>query len=317
MHYYLCKGYYLEDWENCSLEKIFSDMKSIEQIDMFTAQFKDFSEFRRYLIENDLIDVTEGIVIGNNKTKNGVKKLRPIYQRTLVFKNDLDMLGIKARTYKEIAKELWEYVKKRQNNEEFMNFILESYTKKYKDSKAPISSDIFALHRIINRKEKTVRDRNEYEFSFANFFRNAIFKCEIIETRTTFDGKDSEPVTVFKPIDNEVNAKGLHDMLVHIIQYGEHYEYDHNAPYDGIDEYLKENKKPFENKQYGEQIELDVEFDSGEEFLENRDFERPLEKYAKEVGLDLFDSEALEKDDYATSFIIDQQSLVKRLDGME
>ena len=57
MHYYLCRGYAIDDWENCFLEKIFSDIKSIEQIDMFTAQFNDFSEFRRYLIDNKLIDL--------------------------------------------------------------------------------------------------------------------------------------------------------------------------------------------------------------------------------------------------------------------
>lgn len=313
IHYYLCKGYAIDDWENCYLEKIFSDMKSIEQIDMFTVNFKDFKDFRRYLIDNDYIDPTEGIVIGNNKTKNGVKKLRPIFQRAFIFDNDLKMLGINSRTYKEIAKELWKYIKLHQNNEEFMKFILKSYTEKYKDSKAPVASDIFALNRIVNKKEKTNRDKNEYEFSFVNFFRCSIFKCETILSQVSFDGRDTQTLDVFKPIGDEVNSKGLHDMLVHIIEYAGHYEYDYNSLYDGVDKVL--NSEVIQQKQE-EKVELEVD-EENEEFLEDRDFERPLKKYAKEVGLDISDSEALDKDDYAFSIINDQYRLVKKVDGIE
>ena len=315
IHYYLCKGYAIDDWQNCYLEKIFNDIKSIEQIDMFTAKFKDFSDFRRYLIDNDLIEATEGIVIGNNKTKDGVKKLRPIFQRTFVFENDLKMLGIKSRTYKEIAKELWKYIKSRQNNEDFMKFILDSYTKKYKDSKAPVASDIFALNRIIKKKEKTYRDKNEYEFSFVNFFRNAIFKCEMISSEISFDGKDRELLNVFKPIGDEVNSKGLHDMLVHVVEYAGHYEYDYNSLYDGIDQV--KNDKINATKKY-EQIELDFDNENeNEEFLENRDFERRLKNYVNKVGLDINDTETLDKDDGAFSIINDQYRLVKKTDGIE
>ena len=313
IHYYLCKGYAIDDWENCYLEKIFSDMKSIEQIDMFTVNFKDFKDFRRYLIDNDYIDPTEGIVIGNNKTKNGVKKLRPIFQRAFIFDNDLKMLGINSRTYKEIAKELWKYIKLHQNNEEFMKFILKSYTEKYKDSKAPVASDIFALNRIVNKKEKTNRDKNEYEFSFVNFFRCSLFKCETILSQVSFDGRDTQTLDVFKPIGDEVNSKGLHDMLVHIIEYAGHYEYDYNSLYDGVDKVL--NSEVIQQKQE-EKVELEVD-EENEEFLEDRDFERPLKKYAKEVGLDISDSEALDKDDYAFSIINDQYRLVKKVDGIE
>jgi len=313
IHYYLCKGYAVDDWENCHLEKIFSDVKSIEQIDMFTAKFKDFQDFRRCLIDNNLIDATEGIVIGNNKTKNGVKKLRPIFQRSFIFENDLKILGIESRTYKEIAKELWKYIKLRQNNEVFMRFLLDSYTEKYKDSKAPVAADVFALDRIVNKKEKTNRDKNEYEFSFVNFFRYSLFKCETILSQVSFDGRDSELLNVFKPIGDEVNSKGLHDMLVHVIQYANQYEYDYNALYDGVDKYL--NSKANQSKEC-EQLEFDFDSEK-EEFLENRDFERRLKKYANEVGLDINDSEAVENDDGAFSIINDQHRLVRKVDGME
>jgi len=311
IHYYLCKGYAIDDWQNCYLEKIFSDMKSIEQIDMFTAKFKDYQEFRRYLIDNDLIEATEGVVIGNNKTKNGVKKLRPIFQRTFIFDNDLKMLGIKSRTYKEIAKELWKYIKSHQNDEEFMKFILKAYTEKYKDSKAPVATDVFALDRIVNKKTKNNYDKNEYEFSFVNFFRYSLFKCETILSNISFDGRDTELLNVFKPIGDEVNLKGLHDMLVHIIEYAGHYEYDLNSLYDGVDTVLNG-----EYKKQDEQVELEID-EEPEEFLENRDFERRLKNYVNKVGLDINDTETLDKDDGAFSIINDQYRLVKKTDGIE
>jgi len=286
IHYYLCRGYEIDDYWNCSLNKIFKDMKSIEQIDMFTVKFYDLSELKNYLIKNNLINDKEEIVIANNKTDKETKEKRlvPIFQKNLIFGSDLDMLGISNQNYKEIAKELWAYVKERQNNKDFMTFILAEYIEKYESSKrkvkAPIyvNGDIFTLNRIINSKEKSSRDISEYEFSFANFFRNEIFKCERIQTRITFDSIDSESVTVFKPIGDEVNAKGLHDMLLHVIQYAKKYEYDYNEEYEIYKEFTEEELREMEIERictYLSQGKI-IQDCEKEEYMEN------LKRYEKE-----------------------------------
>ena len=99
-------------------------------------------------------------------------------------------------------------------------------------------------------------------------------------------------------MNNKVNVKGLHDLLCHIINYSSNYNFE----YKNVDKYeARYEQTTFETYE-------------NEEFLESRDFQRPLIDYAKEVGLDLTDKDAIEKDDYANSFILDEQRLVKKLD---
>lgn len=298
-NYYLCKGYHVKKYYECELKPVFTDLKSLESIDAFTSKFNDLNELRTYLINLGFINESEELVIGNNKTdkKTKQKRLVPIYQKKLVFKNDLERIGIVGTNYQELASSLWNYIKKHQNDKVFMSYILSEYISKYetkndtksKKMEAPIYrlGDIGILNRIINSEEKTGRDKSEYEFSFLNFFRNELYKCERIKMYESFDGRDSEEVTVFKPIGNSINNKGLHDMLVNVINYSKLYKLD---------------------------IELNdiEETNEYEEFLEERDFERPLKQYAEKIGLNLENIDEIEKDDYATSFIIDEKRLVRK-----
>lgn len=308
-NYYLSKGYYLDDFQNVQLTEIFKDMKSLEEIDMYTSKFRDFSALREELLKQGLIRSNEGIVIGCYKTNKETKEKRlvPIFQRKMIFSRDLEKLGFNGKNYLELAKEVKDYVYKRVNNFDFMKYVMDHYYQKYSSSKvkvkAPIyeSGDISILKRIVDNPTDDKRDEQEYSVSFRNFFMNEIYKCERVYEPISFDGIDRENVLIFKPIDGKVNVKGLHDLLCHIIDYAMQYELCYEE-----DEYIVENRKETTH----EQISLD-DYDY-EEFLEDRDFERPLKEYAKEVDLDIFDSEAVEKDDYANSFVLDQHRLVKK-----
>lgn len=305
-NYYLCRGENIHNFKNACLLEIFNDMKSLESIDMWTSQFINYDELKRELLKKGLIRSNQEVCIGTYKTntETKVKRLIPIFQRTLIFKSDLDSLGFTGKSYKELANELMQYIKNNFNNMQLMSYIILQYVEKYYNSKnkvkAPIyeSGDISILERIIHSSEKTLRDEKEYSISFKNFLNYEVFKCEQVFSEIAFDGEDFETVKLFKPKNNEINIKGLHDLLCHVI------EFNRSKSYNAV----------IDNNCY-EQLLID-EFEH-EEFLENRDFERPLEEYAKQVGLDLSDNDALEQDDYAQSFLLNQNQLVKKLDGME
>jgi len=306
-NYYLSKGNLKEKFDKIRLTEIFKDMNSLEAIDVYTSGFANLEELRKELIKDGLIRSTDDICIGTYKTVNGVKRLIPIYNRTLIFKSDLEKLNINGKTYESIALELKKYIQNRFNDMDFMSYIIDNYYEKYVSSKrnvkAPIyeSGDVSILHRIINSSEKTNRDEREYALSFKNFINNELYKCEMVFEDVVFTENDKETVKMFKPIDNKVNVKGLHDLLCHIINYSmsDNFEYKNVDRYEA--RYEQTTLETYEN----------------EEFLESRDFQRPLIDYAKEVGLDLTDKDAIEKDDYANSFILDEQRLVKNLGGME
>lgn len=309
-NYYLSKGNLKVNFKDVQLTEIFSDMKSLESIDMWTSKFNNLDELKRELLSRGLIRSNEDICIATYKIDKAtkVKKLVPIYQRRLVFKSDLERLGIIGKSYEGLTYELKDYIRKRFNDTNFMMYLVDNYYEKYSESerkiKAPIyeSGDISILHRIIHSTEKTSRDEKEYAVSLKNFINNELFKCERVYEDVVFSGNYSESVKIFKPKKGEINIKGLHDLLCCVIDYGQQKVVEYN---------VSEQKEIY----VGEQITLE-DYDN-EEFLEDRDFERPLKEYAKEVGLNLNDQEALEKDDYANSFLLDQHRLVKKRDGME
>lgn len=313
-NYYLSKGNLNVNFKDVQLTEIFSDMKSLESIDMWTSKFNNLDELKREILSRGLIRSNEDICIATYKTDKTtkVKKLVPIYHRRLVFKSDFERLGIIGKSYEGLVYEVRDYIRTRFNDLDFMTYIIDNYYEKYapKDEddinkkKVPIyeSGDISILHRIIHSKEKTARDEKEYAVSLKNFINNELFKCERVYEDVVFSGNYSESVKIFKPKKGEINVKGLHDLLCCVIDYGQQKVVEYN---------VSEQKEIY----VGEQITLE-DYDN-EEFLEDRDFERPLNEYAKEVGLNLDDQEALEKDDYANSFVLDQHRLVKKRDGME
>jgi len=367
-NYYLSKGNLKVKFENIRLTEIFTDMKSLEKIDFYTAKFNDYDEFRSDLLNKGLINYNDDVVIGNFETDKETKekKLVPLFHRKLIFSSDLEKIGFKGKDYKEISTEIKECVFEEFNNLHFMKYIIDNYYEKYINSKkktvAPISSDVRILYRIINNKiyqnvffdkliavfiydkdltdeikkiykvvtNKGMSDREyrklifmirdsslnyeekqsletkantilfythehddkNYLVSFRNLFMNEIFKCEVIKEKICLEGIFEKEIDIFKPMNNKINVKGIHDLLCLLINYNNKY----------LLKYAEKIKKQVEEK---------------EEFLENRDFDRPLIEYAKQNGLDLTDKEAIEQDDYANSFIIDQQKLVKKYDGME
>ena len=312
-NYYLSRGYNIENYKKCYLTKIYDNLKSIEEIDIFTSKYYNYDDLRNVLLHANLINVNEDIVIATYKTdkKTKVKKLIPIYQKKLIFKEDLEMLGFHGKNYQELASELWEYIKNNQNNLTFMNYILKHYIEKYEEStlkvKAPIytSGYISAIARIINKPNKNDIARRIYMFCFTNFFKNEIYKCERIYKENKDLGENFN--WLFVPIDKKINKKGFHDLLLHIIYYHRNYVNK-----------LEEKKE--------KQLSIDSE-NEHEEFLENSDFERLLENYAKNrqkydlngnaiIGeinpLNIYDNTEIEKDDYAAGIISDQQKLVKK-----
>ena len=285
--YYLIRGYnLLKNWKSETIKKINLTLSNLEDIDTFTAGFTDLNDLKKFLMSQGLINsMNEDIAIGTEKyDKFAEEKIMiKIYNgEKLIFRSDLYNFSIFSRfdNYLELADKIWEYVKKRANDKQFMRYIVSDYITKYGDSnskvKAPIYKDgsLFVLENCLNSPEYAKYNRNEYQLCFCNFFFNELYKCE---------RKKSYSGTVFVANKNKINEKGLHDLLVHIIDYIKEYEL---------------NKK----ESYKEE----------EEFLENRDFERPLKKYLKENNI-----KDIEKDDYATSLIIDKDRLVRKTDGME
>lgn len=306
-NYFLSKGNLHAKFNNIKLTEIFKDMKSLENIDLWTSQFDNLEELKKELISRGLIRSNDDICIGTYKTIDGIKRLIPIYQRKLIFKSDLEKLGIKGKDYLSIALELKTYIYSKYNDLNFMSYLIGNYYEKYANSKrnikAPIyeNGDISILYRIINSADKSSRDEKEYAVSLKNFINNELFKCEIVFEEVVFGSNDMESVKMFKPMNKNVNVKGLHDLLCFIINYCDDINFVH-----GINDYPAND--------YEQEI---IDNYDHEEFLEHRDFERPLKAYAQESGLDLSDEVALEQDDYANSFILDEQRLVKKYDGME
>ena len=309
-NYYLSKGNLNEKFENIKLTEIDKNMKSLEDIDIWTSQFDNIEDLRQELINKGLISSTDDICIGTYKTVKDLKKLVPIYNRRLVFKNDLEKLGFNGRTYKSIADELKVYIQSRFNDYYFMAYIINNYYEKYVPKKSamkavkkiPIyeSGDISILHRVINSDKKIERDEKEYAISLNNFINNELFKCEICFQTIVFDGNHTERIKIFKPDLKQVNIKGLHDLLCHIIDFSNIY-------------YVKQNTNI--KKEQEKKIILDDKEEEKEEFLENRDFEAELNFRIDKLGLEKIDDN-LYSDDYANSLLLDQKKLVKKIDGI-
>lgn len=305
-NYYLSKGNLNEKFYNIKLTEIFKDMKSLEEIDMYTCTFNDMEELRKELLRQGLIRSTDDICIGTYKTKNNIKQLIPIYNRTLIFKSDLEKLGFTGSTYNELAIEIKDYINSYFNDVEFMSYIINNYSEKYTSSKserkAPIyeSGDISILSRIINSDKKTSRDEMEYAISLKNFINNELFKCEIVYESISFEGNYTENIKIFKPTSKQINIKGLHDLLCHIINYNEKRELKN-----------KRSKVNLKSKSIAT-YEITEE---KEEFLENRDFEIQLNSRINALGINRLEDDTLYTDDYANSIVLDQQRLVKKIDG--
>lgn len=303
-NYYLSRGANVKSYWKCELEKIeFEDeIKSLEQIFILTSSFDNISHLKKWLLSMELIDSSDDIVIACNKTdkKTKIKRLVPIYLKRLIFKEDLDMLGLNAKNFKDLASQLWEYIKKRQNDKSFMNYILDCYLEKYSNSTSsniPIydNGDITLLKKCVNNSLYAEESKEEYHLCFANFFRNELFSCDAIKQNVRISERDVFETIVFKPQNGKVNSKGLHDMLVNIINYVDCYEY----------------KRDLETEIQDEEIERQ------DEFLESRDYDIMLKNYANSEQLDLDDELAVSCDEFATSIIETKLGLIKSYGGMD
>lgn len=306
-NYYLSTGYNVKSYWKCKLEKIEFDeeIKSLEQIFMLTSSFDNIYLFKEWLYSLGLIDsYNEDVVIACNKTdkKTNIKRLVPIYLKRLIFKEDLLMLGLNAKNFKELATELWNYIKKRQNDKTFMNYILDCYLEKYSSSKSGNiliyeNGDISLLKKCVNDSLYAEESKDEYQLCFANFFRNELFSCDVIKQNMKINEKEKCETCVFKPKDGKINSKGLHDMLVNIITYVSCYEHKYSL----------------------KSVSEDEEIERDEEFLEPRDYDIMLKNYAKDenVQLDLEDEIAVSCDEFATSIIETKLGLIKSYGGID
>ena len=239
-NYFLCKMGINEDYLNSNLIKLFPKMKSMEQIDMFTSQFKNYTELTQYLKDNKLIDETQKIVIANNKTNPETKEicLRPVFLKSLIFKEDLERLYFKGENYNELHKQVWDYINERKYDEEFIEFIVKEYVKKYEEmtkqnaktqqrKHIPIygNGDLSALLRLVKKQDKTKAEIDEYEFHFYNFFNYEIYNCEIIQKHVVAFGDKMYLFKKFIPKNNkQISQKGFHDLLIRLADYSRKYE---------------------------------------------------------------------------------------------
>lgn len=283
-NYYLCHGYNT-NFYNCDLKKIIfsKPIVSLDVIDSYTSSFDNLYSLKTHLLEKGLIDdLEEDIVIGCNKIDKTTKKTRlvPIFLRDLIFKEDLDALNISGFDPYDIANKLWEYIKKRCNDKQFLNFIVPIYYNKYSQSKKkiPIFEDgsIGLLMGCLSSQEYANNNRREFEDCFNNLFLNELYVCSI---------KYNERGKMFIPNKDLLNNKGLHELLIRVIQYIKLYE-----PI----KYYKDNYS-YINQQDGDH----------EEFLEPEDFDRMINDYMRDNSLD-------KHDDYVKALIIEKNALFSK-----
>lgn len=345
--YYLSKGYNIDDYKNVELTEIFGNIKSIEDIDMYTSKFNNYNELKNELLRRNLIKVGQEIVIGcyktNKKTKE--KKLVPIFNKRLLFKDDFKLLGFNGNNYNELAEKIKEFIFSNANDLEFVEYFLNIYREKYLTKPtAPIrkSGSLKTLRRMINIKkmedelydklfivfendlvtkrkinkvfsdiidyetkikgyedlhfllnfssiDETIKsnlitklntlscysnltDVKSYSIAFRNLFINEIYKCDLVEKEFIIDGYKLQK-KVFVPIENKLNYKGLHDLIIFIIN-------------------LKEEEKEFEQqlKDVYEEMEINSFKSSftGNRIIqdcEREEYEENLERYIKEKCL--------------------------------
>lgn len=298
-YYYLSHGYNADDYKRCRLTKIFKVMKTLEQIVTFTSLFEDIQELKTYLYNNRYIDsYEEDIVIAFNKKdkKTGEIRLVPIFLKDLIFKRDLEMLGLNANDFKKSADTLWEYIKTKKNNKNFMRFMVDEYLAKYESKdgeKAPIykSGTINYLDNCISSDDYALRNRENYSIWFANLFRNELYKCKK-RVKKISNGRMVDEIDVFEPIDGSVNTKGFYDLLVRTIQYVKKYELS-----------LRMSDSVSNNNM--------AESDH-EDYLEERDYDFMLRNYAETDKLDLDNIDELMQDEFARNILEEKDEFIKK-----
>ena len=295
--YYLAYGYNTENWSECELTKVMEFLfNTLEGIDKFTSKFDSMESLKRELLRLNLIDsLGVDIIIATNKKdkKDNKYKLRKIYNTELLFKKDLSIFGVDTFTsYSECAKLIEKYIKEKVFDINFLASILYDYIEKYnldgidaerKEAKSPIVTDgtLKYLKKCIDKG--VLPENNTYLTRYYNLFFNELYKCKVI-----FDEND---IRKHIPNRSEINNKGLHDLLIHIINY--------------------ENSISLTNDKINVKDEID-EYDK-EEFPEERDYDYLLKEYALQKGIN---ENNLEEDDFVR-VTKESKSLVKKGDGIE
>ncbi len=292
--YYLCKGYKTEKYQ-CELFKIYLDITDLDSIDTFTSSFDNMQEIKEYLNSKGLLNAEENIVIGTEVIDKftGETRLAPIFLRDLIFAKDLKALGIEYYDPLKIANKIEGYINDRRNDKTFLTYIVSQYEEKYLYAEKPVlffeDGSIDLLKTCLHDENYAIEHREEFEMCIDNLFFNEMYKCEITKVNQS---------KKYIPKRNDINIKGLHDLLIRIINYIKHYE---SWRYTERDEYY------FDYQQHGDH----------EEFLEPSDFDRLIKMYmgnqkAKGNILDLYNPDIEKKDDYIKAIRLEEKTLLKK-----